>query len=69
MDWISDELRYISDQITKAERKGWFDHVNYPSAINCMGLLKEIRSHCDKVLADEKESREIDQQYPWPEPL
>lgn len=39
------ELQYIADQITKAEREGWFDTINYPNAERCRALLKEIRDY------------------------
>ena len=64
-----EDQKYISAQITKAERRGWFDKINYPNAERCRDLLKEIRTYCDKRIADRKESEEIDRKYPWPEPL
>lgn len=56
-------MKYISEQITKAEREGWFDAVNYPNAVACMELLKSIRIYCDtqmKGLAADSEGQQDD---------
>lgn len=38
-----DKLEYIANQITKAERSGWLDAVNWTNAVRCQDLLKDIR--------------------------
>ena len=49
------KLMYISGQITKAERQGWFDKINFPNATNCVELLKEIRRFCDQPEQEKQE--------------
>ena len=42
------KITYISDQITKAEREGWFDKLDFTNADRCMRLLLAIRDECGK---------------------
>ena len=66
---MNEDLQYISSQITKAERQGYFDKINYPNAEFCIDLLKEIRKHCDQRLSAEQQDADISKEFPWPEPI
>lgn len=63
-----DDIEYISGQITKAERNGYFEKINYLNAEFCIALLKEIRVFCNEKVNARKEDEAITAQYPWPEP-